>query len=545
MAAAVLLVGWLGHTASRSTVPFDEDEAAHGNAALAVWQALHAESPRGAIAAVVGQGYYPPLHSLVLVASYAVGGVTLAASRVPSAVLFAVALAAVAVAAGRCVVRLEPGWRGTTRLSPPAAWSVALVAVATSPIVAEHAVLCMLELLAVAGGSMTLVVLASAIERDGTRGSCDGCPERARWLVAGGLVALLGVGVKYSFGVIEVIALGVASIATWRKGSLEARGATAVCALAPPLVAFGAWLAVTSRSEVSYFFFGHPSYAPMLSAQNLTFYPRAWMQSYFVSPLVSVVVFALAVIGALVGWRSAAVRFATGTIGVSWAMLTASTTNEARHGILMVPSASLLASVGLAWLARQRPLRNELVAGIGAIGFELVVAASAVGWVVTLPASIRVALEGLPEYDAIEAFVSRRVDPATPILANGAFDQLGVDGLRWRLGRDHGERGDVESIRIARYPVDVGAATMAARRGFGVDPLWADPELARQPFEVVARSGRFRHVVQIVDRVGELPNPAWSEVASTCRRARVGRLDLGRWTVVVADLTLLPKADGS
>lgn len=283
----------------------------------------------------------------------------------------------------------------------------------------------------------------------------------------------------------------------------------------------------------------------MLSAQNLSFYPRAWLHSYFVSPPVAVVVLALALVGAFVGWRSAAVRFATCMIGVSWAMLTASTTNEARHGILMVPSASLLASVGLAWLARQRPLSSELVAGIGAIGIELVVVASAVGWVVTLPTSIRMALEGLPEYDAIEAFVSRRVDPAAPILTNGAFDQVGVDGLRWRLGRDHAERGSVESIRIARYPLDAGAATMAARRGFGVDPLWADPELAGQPFEVVARSGRFRHVVQIIDRAGELPNPGWSEVASTCRRARVGRLDLGRWTVVVADLTLLPKADGS
>lgn len=470
----------------------------------------------------------------------------MAASRAPSVLLFAAALVAVALAAQRCVRRL--GWSSDRPGASirPSAWSVALVSFATSPIVAEHAVLCMLELLAVAGAGAVLLVLAPSV---GHHPSLDVKParrERDRGIAAGVLVAVFGIGLEYSFGLIEVLPLGAATLGTrWSRAAWRPRAWRVVCALALSILGFAAWLSVTVRSEVQYFFFGHPSYAPMISAENLQFYPRAWLQSYFVSPPIAVAVFLLAALGAFVGWRSAAVRFATFLIAVSWAMLTASTTNEARHGILMVPSASLLASVGLAWSASRLSVSSTLSRRVAAVAWEALVLASAVGWLITLPTTVRAALEGLPEYDAIEVFVSRRVDPTTPILANGLFDQIGLDGLRWRLGRDHGDRVAVGSIRIGRYPADAGAAVMGARRGFAVDPLWADRELAGQPFDDVARSGRFRHVVQIVDRAGELPNPDWAEVAATCEPARAGRLDLGRWTVLVADLSRLPKGHPS
>ncbi|MBK7972523.1 MAG: hypothetical protein IPK07_04330 [Deltaproteobacteria bacterium] len=538
------LLGWLGHAALTSPVPFDEDEAAHANAALAVWQAGRVGDVRALAAATGGQGYYPPVHSLLVATSYALGGATLAASRVPSVVFLALALAAVALAAQLCARRLGGGPPPPGEVAAAAPWSIALITFATSPIVAEHSVLCMLELLAVAGAGAVFLALTPVVTGAATGETESSAPQRSRWLAAGALVSVLGIGVKYSFGLIEVCALGAAALEPgWSRAPWRRAARPVIHALTPPVVGFVLWLMVTDRSEVRYFFLGHPSYAPMVSVANLSFYPRAWLESYFVSRLVAVAVLLLAVVGARVGWRSAAVRFATFVILVSWVMLTASTTNEARHGILMVPSATLLASVGLRWLASRISAPSRLAGVIASVGWEALVLASAVGFGLMLPGTVRSAQEGLPEYDAMEAFVSRRVAPETPLLANGLFDQLGVDGLRWRLARDHPDRAPVGAIRIGRYPIDATAASMAARRGFAVDPLWADPELSAKSFDVIARSGRFRYVVQIIDRAGELPNARWAEVAEVCRPARVARLDLGRWTVLVADLARLAGGD--
>ncbi len=534
--AAALVLVYLATAVLQSRVPFDEDEAAHATSAFDVWQAASRGSMADLGAAIARQGFYPPLHSLVVALSYGVAGPTLASSRLPSVIALALAIAAVGLASRR---QRSRGDGETTRGNAASgAWVVATIVVSTSPICVDNAVLCMLEPLALAGFGV-LLVFAQSVEDRGTRDAPPGV-EWQRWALLGLAAGVVGLGIKYSVGVIELAALALASLSQPGEGVRTSRavGRTAALVL-PPLVGFGLWLVFTDPAQVVYFFFGHPSYAPLLSRENLFFFPRALLGEFFVSPWVAVVTLGLAVIGARSAWRSFTARFAAFVAAVSWALLTASTTNESRHAILVVPAVAFLASAGTRALGAAWRLRSEGAITLVSLPIWLwagLVASGAPSWAVGLPAAIRDSLEGAPELDGVMGFVSRRVDPSSAIIANGLFDQLGPDSFRWRIVRDRGGAIAAREVRIARYPVDPALASMAARRGFGIDPLWADRTLAGATFGDVAVSGRFRHVVQIVDRLGELPNARWEEVARVCRDHRVGRLDLGRWTVIVSDL---------
>ncbi|MFN7954143.1 MAG: hypothetical protein U0610_20630 [bacterium] len=536
--ATLGLLAWLAATVRATQVPFDEDEAAHARAAFDVWRAATHASVGELGAAIARQGFYPPLHSLLVAVSYGIAGPTLAASRLPSVLLLAFAAGALAVAAWRVEKECAPA--NATRSHGPIAggWIVALSAFATSPIGVGNAVLCMLEPLALAGLGVLLIVL-TGFERRAVRE-----PEAAReslgWAGLGLLVGVIGLGTKYSFAVIEIAALALAVATEPAALSMARRVARRLAAvLLPPLLVLGAWLMITDPAQVGYFFFGHPSYAPLFSRANLLFFPRAWLHEYFVSPLVGCVVAVLAAVGARTSWRSLTVRASAFVIVTSWALLTLSTTDESRHAILVVPAAALLAGRGVRALGERlggTEGRVSTSATAPLVLWAALMASAATPWAVALPAAVRAALEGAPELDALARFASRRVDPEQPMLANGLFDQLGVDGLAWRIASDRGGAIATRQVRIARYPVEPELASMAARRGFGVDPLWADRALAGASFDDVAASGRYRHVVQLVDRLGELPNPSWEDVARVCRSRRVGRLDLGRWILIVADL---------
>ncbi len=534
--AAVLVLSRLATAVLESPVPFDEDEAAHATSAFDVWRAASRGTTADLGAAIARQGFYPPLHSLVVAVSYGVAGPTLASSRLPSVICLALAIAALALASRHHHFRGDGA--ATTVNATSSAWVLTTLAVSTSPICVDNAVLCMLEPLALVGfGALTF--LAHAVEDRSTR-EAQPRLELWRWAALGLCAGLLGFGVKYSFGVIELAALVLASLTQPGEGGRAGRAlARAAALLLAPLLGFGLWLVITDSAQVAYFFFGHPSYAPLLSIENLLFFPRAFLGEFFVSPWVAVGTLGLAVIGARAAWCSFTVRFAAFSGVASWALLTASTTNESRHAILVAPAVAFLASAGIQALgtaSRQHGESSRMSASVPLCIWVALAASGAAPWAVGLPSAIRDSLEGAPELDGVAGFVSRRVDPRTALIANGLFDQLGPDSLRWRIARDRGGAIAARDVRIARYPVDAALASMSARRGFGVDVLWEDRSLAGAQFEDVAASGRFRHVVQIVDRLGELPNARWEEVAGVCRDQRVGRLDLGRWTVLVADL---------
>ncbi len=540
--AALALFGWLASVTASSPVPFDEDEAAHANAGLEVWSAVGRHDGPAALAALARQGFYPPAESLIVAASYALLGPTPAASRFPSVVLAVLHLVLVSGAAW--AVLRHSGAAGATS-DPGLAGAGAVTCAAlliTSPIILLHACLCMLEPLALAGFGVLLVALDRAERAQRALGG-DGPPSRAWYAV--GLALALALLTKYSFGVVELAAVSLALAG--RRGAMRRPDvwiARAVRSAGTALVVFATWLAVTDRASARYFFFGHPSYAPVASAQNLLFYPRAWAHEYFVSPAVGLGVLVLAGLGATRRWnRHVAVRVCVFAVIVSWVMLTLSTTTEARHGILMVPAGALLAGLGLAeaieWLSGKltggaRWSAVPLVASLAAV------AAFAGPWAYGLPAAVRESLEGFPEYDGILSFVSRRVDPAQSILANGLFDQIGDAGLRWRVSRDARGRVSWHEVVLGSYPVDPVLAEMSARRNFAVDALWADPVLARASLSMILATHRFRYVVQIIDRWGEITSPAWSEVLEACRPYRTGRLDVRRWTVFVADLERAP-----
>ena len=89
---AVSLCILLIDTVNRSTIPFDTDEANHAVDGWEVYWAASNGSPQNLNEALTAQGFYPPLHSTAVALSYWLAGPSLASSRLPSVVIFALSL---------------------------------------------------------------------------------------------------------------------------------------------------------------------------------------------------------------------------------------------------------------------------------------------------------------------------------------------------------------------------------------------------------------------------------------------------------------------
>jgi 4-amino-4-deoxy-L-arabinose transferase-like glycosyltransferase len=195
-------------TVISSTIPFDNDEANHAVDGWEVYHAFTAWSPRAIYRAVTDQGFYPPVHSFFVAAAYLVAGPSFMSSRLPTVVIFALALLLLAwltLRLGRRVDHVDPpdGWL------PLAGAAFAVAFAITSEIFVLNTVLVMLEMTGALFGMLFLGIVDQVDE------SGQG---HSRWigLLVAAVIAVVLLLTKYTFGLFYLPGLLAALLtATW------------------------------------------------------------------------------------------------------------------------------------------------------------------------------------------------------------------------------------------------------------------------------------------------------------------------------------------
>lgn len=426
--SAVALLGALVTTVASSTIPFDNDEANHAVDGWEVYLALSHLSPDELYRAVTNQGFYPPVHSFLIAAGYLVGGPSIAASRMPTVVVFALMLCTLAwltfrLAATDSDDKLFACWL------PMAGAALAVAFTLTSRVLVGNAVLAMLEM---TGALLGLLLLAAAARAD----HASGQREHQLWLGVAAVIAAFTFLTKYSFGIFFLTGLILALIsATWPLKVDRRRRRDVYIVLIIYAVLLGLWLLITDRGTMLLFFTDHPHYVPFLSEENLLYLPRRWVERYSNSGLIAVMAIILAVIGAVQQWKQLAVRVASWSILTGLTILLISTTNQTRHMLPLAPQIWLLAGLGfvkvLCWILRSKAGNRAGIITLGAVMALLIIAA--IKPVKTLQADLTDRFEGEAAFIDVQDFALTNIDPNRPALFLGDLsDQNGLLAIRWR-----------------------------------------------------------------------------------------------------------------
>lgn len=422
------------------TTLFDTDEAAHATPALELYVAVQRRDIAHFSRAIFQQSFYPPVHSLTVLPSYLIAGPSLATTRMPTVVTFAVLLITVAVFTYRITSQIAEADSGAAYVATAAT----VYFVSTSPVLIRNAVLSMLELI----GCLWVVLLLWLCWRLDHSSS-------GRWARACSLALMLLVITltKYSFGAIAIPAIVTAILTgskprTGRRSQLiEAKAVLVVLA-----VGLGFWFMVAGFQGALRFAFNQPQYARLLSAKNLFYYPLAWLNEFHLHPILGFSTALLACWGAIKGWNHLAVRTASWVVFFSLLMLTISLNNQPRHFAIAGPCIWFLAAFGLAQLLVMlvKAGRSRLVQSVSLIVMFAFLGIVAFQRAEELQPQLTYAFEGQDgdRIEAMQSYVLDNVDLEGRILILGLFDQFNAMAIRWQ-----------GAITTGRAPSEISVAT--------------------------------------------------------------------------------------
>jgi hypothetical protein len=396
---------FLGIQISRSTIPFDTDEADHANAALELYSWIQRGDIGGIGEAIRRQAFYPPVHSIPVAISYLLLEPSLFSSRLPALVFFAATLLLLAFF-------LRRFFQDVPDFVSWGAISFALIFSAASEIAVLHSTLSMLEM---TGVFLVAALLIAAMKRGEIVLCC---------------FALLIMLTKYSFGVIVFPAL-VCSVwyPTRRANARKPLFAAVLLSLS-----FGAWAIWTDTGSLIHFFIGHPSYDPIFSWENLTFEIRSWLSDYSLGTLSALLSIPLASLAAWHFWSRLPVRLASFLVLWAFLILGLSTTNESRHFMVALPSMWVLTTLGavVSWQSQTRWLT---VFRLISVALPILIVVRVPRFIASLPSRIQKEYEGRPEYSHLEEFVAESAGDGSPSLINGVSDALSLESFRWYFAR--------------------------------------------------------------------------------------------------------------
>lgn len=477
LAFVFLFIGSLGFSffslierLSDVIIPFDTDEADHANAALDVYRSLH--HPLDFIEALRRQAFYPPVHSLFVTLSYLVFGPTLFSSRMPSLVFWLLSTANLFLLISWSVRRHQPGLK--VPLWPQLfGATLASYLFANTRLLMVNSLLCMLELCALFFVTLLLLCLQ--------RTEINGWTKRVYLPLILSLVFLA----KYSIGIMTLPGVFLAMLykREERQQMLWLVPTTlGICLL---------WPLLSDPYSFWKFLVGHPSYSPVLSTDNLFFYPRAWASHYSINPSYAAVSVVLAGIGARSYWSQLPTRAASGIIICSLLVLSLSTTNEVRHIMSALPAMYYLVGLGISQIALWMWKRGHHI--LAAVLFTSLFAACVLE--VTkdqeqLPKYITRIFEGHHSYRRFHRLVVEQVHPKEQLIACGLNDQFGREALMWSIARTH-PGVKYRDIRLDTYPFNPGLAQRRRERKRVVDLAYQDQTIPRAPFSAVIESGKY------------------------------------------------------
>lgn len=513
LAGAILYA--LAHRVVGETTLFDTDEASHATPALELYVAVQRRDIVHFGKAVFHQSFYPPVHSLTVLPSYLIAGPSLATTRIPTVVTFAVLLIVAARFTFQTTSRFSRGGSGIAFVGTAAI----IYFISTSPVLIQNAVLSMLELL----GSLWVILLLWLCWR------LDNSPSR-RWARACALaIGLLVIALtKYSFGAIAIPAI-VAAILTGPKPRtgkmsqlIEAKDVLVVLA-----VGLGFWFVVAGFQGALRFAFDQPQYAPLRSTENLFYYPLVWLSDFHLHPVFGLFTALLACWGTIKGWNSFAVRTASWVACFSLLILTISLNNQPRHFAFASPCIWFLAAFGLAQL---------LDLSVGAGHSRLMQSVSLTVMFAFLGLSTFQRAEELQPYltyafegryggrnEAMQSYILDNVDLEGRVLMLGLFDQLNAMAIRWQ-----------SAIVTGRAPSEISVVTEPQfdLRGGGI-PM---EEAGGDDYEVVilrvaATQGDYSQIVVVRSKNSTDPYVIAAPIAlrdfnSTSRLFDIYRIDI-------------------
>lgn len=489
LVATVKIVATVVDIVQTSTLPFDRDEAQH---AIDGWQVYHAAVSHdlgGVVTAVRDQGYYPPLHSLLVAAGYWIGEPGLVYSRLPSVAELVVILLLLVWATKKLLtvsaVESERHWE----IRLVASLLVVLLAVSSHALVITSA-LCMQELTG-AVFALVLIIYIAAVERNGK-------PHKGLVYLGLAFFTWLLFLVKYSFGL--YFSLGL--IAAMLTGDLRLSHLS-FKRLIPPLI-FGSlfavlvllWMASTDRQSLIKFFTLHQGIVSVSLSERLLYYPRAWLYQFSITPLIGCLSIGLFLIGLTTHWQKLAVRTAFWSTLAAFMLVASLPNNDTRHVIVVVPLIWLLAGLGftrlVSWLQR-RPFGNVYALTVLGV-LLLVVFANMWPFYTRLGQDISNLYETKLYHRQMQDQILETVDLEQPVLLLGDWkDTNSLLNLRWLAALETEQ--SLWQLTIDQYPFS-SREWVLAMTNRKLQLTDDKPFNGSEPLSAVVQTGYYHYVVE-------------------------------------------------
>jgi hypothetical protein len=301
-------------------------------------------------------------------------------------------------------------------------------------------------------------------------------------------------------------------------------------------IVIGIWIAVTDRETMGLFFVDHPQYAPILSAQNLLFLPRAWVAHFATSRVIAVIAVPLALIGIVHTWQRLSVRVASWSIVAAIVVLSISPTDEPRHFLPLAPAVWMLAALGFTEMLRWSRGRSRGTIEVVAVLIVVwaLIAGGAIASVGSLRARLIEEFEGVPAYAALQDFVLQHVNLDQPILFIGELnDENGLLAIRWRAAMLANK--SLWNLDIDYFPFESREAALH-RTHRKPQIATVDPTFPREPLDEVLDRGYYAYVVEIKDLQINPPSRSENPKDLLCGyHATERRFD--DWVAVVYEIT--------
>jgi len=476
LALFAVLVIWLIFRINIEPTTFDTDEADHANAGIELFSAMLTGNIRIIYDAIVRQSFYPPLHSFFISISYLILGPTIQSSRFPSIIVFAAYVLVIAFLTQQFLrKKVLPIYAGS---------GIAMLLAFTSPITIKNSVICMLE----PTGLLTTSVSLFAVHKYGGRKDI-----KAMFLIAFSIILVFLS--KYSFGIIVLPAILSSLFFEYNPDSgvrLNYKKPFEVCFFT--VLLFCIWLFLTDYLSVWHFFVGHPSYAPILSAENLLYDVRSWLNVYCVNKLISLFVLGFAVISVYFFISEPLIRACLFLVFWALFILGLSTTNEERHFLVAAPGLWILAGVGYAKL-HSLLVDRKIILNYTQLFFCGAFLAGIYNHTASLEDDIDKGFEGEDTYYDLQRFIVDNISKDSPILVNGNTDNFSIESIRWMVASIF--RVPYTHVKVDSYPFREDKNKTARKRKRNLERPWEVLGFPKKPLINVLETGYYKYAVQI------------------------------------------------
>lgn len=407
------------------TALFDRDEAAHATPVLELYFAVQSGDIAHISQAIRNQSFYPPVHSLTVLPSYLIAGPSLASTRMATVLTFGVLIIVVTVLIFRTTSQILGPVHGVAYIVT----AITIYFVSTSPILIQNAVLSMLELI---GCLWVILLLLLCLHLD------QSTSKHSVRVFSLSLVLIVITLTKYSFGAIAIPAtiaaiLSGSKLQTWKKPQVV----EAVVIVVVLAIGLGIWFILVGLRGALSFAFDQPQYAPLLSIENLFYYPRSWFTDFHLHLVFGFSTAILAFWGAIKEWNRFPVRTASWVVLFSLLILTISLNNQQRHLTFAAPCIWFLASLGLVHMFNTllKYVRLRIVQPILLIVFFAFLGLTVFQRAEELQPMLTYAFESRDSdrIEAMQSYVLDNVDFDGRILFLGLFDQFNEVAIRWQV----------------------------------------------------------------------------------------------------------------